>query len=341
MEIEPIQAQIADVKQELALLNQSKEAAQQEYNELSCLRSDLIMEIARQKEACTQATESRKNSEEKLEKLKQEKAQLEQSRGLAVARLELLQNEVDQLQNGTLPELEKLIAQEQQRKIDLTEQIDSLKTRSTELADQAEVLKQQLPELEEKMKLNQSVYDSLTANYTAGTKKLQQLERQIEELRDKNDEQALATYYKQLENTRQELERIQVECAQIRQENEKLVEEVKAGQAERSRLEALKQTHESGRDSTARQLQELRFAATRDYAREVQKISDRLELLRHVRDRLADSISQVRRTLGGNAVQGVGLEEQTKNLLRDLQQRVEEMRRALTECADAVKLEER
>lgn len=338
----PALHKLETVRRDVEALEKSKQEALQEYEGIVGRRNGLILDIARQKESNENQAESVKSAQSKLDSLKEEKHRLDGTLGSTLSQLETLQNEVEQLKNKKLPEMETLLQQEQLRRQDLDEKITGTQNRSTALKVEIADLQERLPKLEEDLKNDQVIYDALTANCIASSKELESMERQISELRSNNDREKLAIYRKQLEDNQQALEAVQAECAQIREENRQLLEQLEAGQNERARLLELKRKHESGGEATAKQLRELEFVATRDYARETAVIANRLELLEAVRSKLAASVGKLHRVLGNAPIdETVSLEEQLKTALRELKLRTDDLRSALIGCANSLKMEER
>lgn len=327
---------------DMETLEKSLQDARQEYEGMTERRNSLILDIARQKEANENQAESAKSAQSKLDGLKEEKHTLDVAIHGTLSQLEALQNEVEQLKHKKKPELEALLQQEQLRQQELTDRIADTQARSAALTVEIGRLEGQLPKLEEDLKNDQAIYDALTASCTASSKELESLERQINELRSNNDREKLAIYRKQLEENQQALEAVQAECERIRQEDQQLQAQLEAGQSERARLLELKRKHESGKEATVRQLRELEFAATKDYARETAAIANQLELLEAVRGKLAASVAKLRRVLGNAPVEEtVSLEDQLKTELRELKLRTDDLRYALLSCANSLKMEER
>lgn len=340
-QLAPVLQQITLLKQELAQSEESRLAVNKEHEQLANQRSELILNIAITKEANEAERENLKSAQEKLERLQNDKLDLEKQRNTIAQTLSALQEEVEQLTGQKIPEFEKLVEQETQRKEALLQQIAGSEETYTQLCADIQSLEAKLPELEVSLSREKEVYDSLTANYTASTTELKSLERQVSELRDKNDTEKLAIYRKQLEDNLRELENIRTDCQNIQLENVRLVKELEAGQNERFRLLELKQKHETGSEATAKQLRELEFAGTPEYISEVTAISQRLELLEMVRSKLAASISKIRKILGQVPFEGeVSLEDQLSDTLHELSARADDLRRSLLECADNLKMEE-
>lgn len=340
-QLAPVLQQITLLKQELAQSEENRLAVNKEHEQLANQRSELILNIAITKEANEAERENLKSAQEKLERLKNDKLDLEKQRNTIAQTLSALQEEVEQLTGQKIPEFEKLVDQETQRKETLLQQIASSEEAYTQLCADIQSLEAKLPELEVNLSREKEVYDSLTANYTASTTELKSLERQVSELRDKNDAEKLAIYRKQLEDNLRELENIRTDCQNIQLENVRLVKELEAGQNERFRLLELKQKHETGSEATAKQLRELEFAGTPEYINEVTAISQRLELLEMVRSKLAASVSKIRKILGQVPFEGeVSLEDQLSDTLHELSARADDLRRSLLECADNLKMEE-
>ncbi len=338
----PVLCKLEAVRRELEGLEADRQKTAQELEQLSNARNELIMEIARQKETNETTAENVKSTQGKLDGLRAEKQELDTKLSGAVYELEKLQNEVEQLKNKKYPELMEHIDQEQQRRQELNGRIAQGEEELTALRGQILQMEDQLPKLEEELKNNREVYDSFTASCAASTKELESLERQIAELRNNNDREKVAIYRKQLEDNRRELEAIQAECARIQQENQQKLEQLEQAQKERDRLLEMKRKHEAGNEAAAKQLRELEFVATADYALEVAAITQRLELLERVRGKLSASVNKLRQILGEAPIdESASLEDQLKNDLRDLRLRADDLRCALVECANSLKLEER
>lgn len=338
----PVLCKLEAAQQNIAQLEEGRQKSAQELEQLSNTRNELIMEIARQKEANETTAENIRSAQSKLDTLKHEKHGLDTKLSSTVCELEMLQNEVEQLKERKYPELQEHLAQERQRKEELCGKLTEGEEQLVALRAQVAEMEERLPKLEEELKNNREVYDSFTANCAASTKELESLERQIAELRNNNDREKVAIYRKQLEDNRRELEAVQAECAQIQQENEQMLEQLEQAQKERDRLLDMKRKHETGNEAAAKQLRELEFVSTRDYAQEVAAITRRLEMLERVRGKLSASVNKLRQILGEAPVdESVSLEEQLKNDLRDLRLRADDLRCALVECANSLKLEER
>ena len=247
-----------------------------------------------------------------------------------------------QLNQQQLPEARSLREKEQQRRDELTASTQLLQAKCGELREEIRKLEVLAPKLEEEVRSERVVYDALTASCTASSKELENLERQIGELRSNNDGEKLVIYRKQLEERQQELKEIQAECARIELENAQAQKALEAGQNERARLQELKRRHTSGIEVTEKQLRELAFAGTNAYLQAVETLESRMKLLEGVRGKLAQSIANMRKALGCAPIEeSVSLEEQVKLQLRELLLRTDDLRCALVACANSINMEER
>ena len=82
----------------------------------------------------------------------------------------------------------------------------------------------------------------MNKRYDSSSKELEDLERQIAELRTNSNEEKLEIYRKQLEQTQRQLEEIRLDCSRIEQENRDALEQLTAGQNKRAELEERKRS---------------------------------------------------------------------------------------------------
>ncbi len=334
--------ELETVQQELQALEAQRHTADDECCRMKEQRSQLVMDIARQKVENEALQEKLALSRQKREGLEAEKAALSTDLSDCLQMLETLQTDVELLTQKRLPEAKALCQQEQLRQTQLREQVEQAQSQNATLQEEIEKLNALLPSLEEEVKNNRVVYDALTASCAASSSELESLERQIAELRNNSDEQKLVIYRKQLEENQQELEKIQAECQHIKDENQQLGEKLEQMQNERARLQELKNRHEQGVLVSQKQLQELEAVATEKYMQEVLELDGRTKLLESVRSKLAASIADMHKILGHTPVEEpISLEERMKNDLRAMQQRIDDLRGALVACAQSLKMEER
>lgn len=332
---------LATIRQNVAVLQDTQKAVRTELSDAESVHDSLVVQISRQKAQNEALEEEIKQIQSRLNALTEEKTRLEKNRSGTLLNLNALQNDVEHLKNKKLPEAEELLQQELTRHNKLHEKIAAAQTQSEELQQKIAYLEEQLPILTEQVEHGQQSYDALTASYIASSKELKSLEQQIAELRNNNDQEKLAIYRKQLEDNRKKLEDIQAECVEIQEEDRQLKVRLEEEQKEVARLLELKRKHESGSDALTQRLRELEFVNTPAYLTETAGIADRLELLELVRSNLATTVGKLRRVLGGEPVaMAATLEEQLKAELQALRMRSSELRTALINCADSLKLEE-
>lgn len=334
--------ELESVQTELQQLQAQRNTAEDECDRIKEQRSQLVMDIARKKVETETLQEKLTQAQQKREGVENEKAALTAALSDCLQALETAQSEVELLTQRRLPEAQALCQQEQQRQAQLQQRVEQAQQTNASLQEEIEKLNALLPGLEEEVKNNRVVYDALTASCAASSGELESLERQIAELRNNTDEQKLVIYRKQLEENQQELENIQQECQHIKEENQQLGEKLEQMQNERARLQELKTRHEQGVVVSEKQLHELEAVATEKYMQEVLALEGRTKLLESVRSKLAASIADMHKILGRAPVdEPISLEEQMKNNLRALQQRIDDLRCALVECAQSLKMEER
>ena len=342
VELDTKQAERDLARNELQALEASMSTVDEERKTLQNQCNQLIMDIARTKLENESLNGKYQKSQDKLVQLQQEKQQLQDCQTECLRKLSLLQEETDRLKNQTLPEATELCNHEQQLRDELQQSVDLCNAQYNAHKAETEKLKERLPKLEEAVKNERVVYEALTANCAASSKELANLERQTAELRNNSDEEKLEIYRKQLEETKNHLEQVRQDCIQIEQDNVQKQKQLEEGQAERARLLELKRRHESGIEVTAKQLQELAAFGTPDFLCEVTALEERQKLLEQVRKKLAASIDNMRQFLGCVPIEEtVSLEDQMRAELRDLQQRMEDLRRTIVDCAKSINMEER
>lgn len=341
-ELNPAQVLLEVIRQDLEKLEQNKKELDTACDQAKAARNQLTLDIARQKEDNETLRGKLSISMKNLETMKQDKRKLDDTLSSCVDTLEKLQEEVSLLNNQRLPEVRRLQEQEQTRKEELVQSIAQAEAQRSAFKEGIAELEQRLPKLEEEVQNERKLYDALTASCTASSKELENLERQIAELRSNSNEEKLEIYRKQLQDNQRKLETIRLECSRMEAENAQLQEKLEAGLNERTRLQELKQRHESGLEVMEKKLRELEFAGSEKYVREVSALEERVRLLENARLKLGASISNMHRILGDAPVEAnASLEDRFLHDLRDLRQRIDDLQRALLACAKSLKLEER
>lgn len=330
------------LKKELEQLESERSAFDSECDQIKEQRGCIVMDIAHKKAESESLNEKLVLAQQKRDDLEKEKLCLAADLFYCTQELEVLQAEVDELTRKKIPEVKELQTQELQRKAELKQTLNETEANLTSLKAEITKLNSILPSLEEEVNNNRVVYDALTASCATSSNELENLERQIEELRNNTDEQKLLVYRKQLEEKQQELEKIQLDCKRTEQETAELDVKLEQLQEERARLRALKNRHEQGVTVTEKQLRELEFVANEKYMQEVAALEGRAKLLETVRNKLVDSIANMQKVLGQAPFQEpVSLEDQLKYYLRELRLRIDDLRSSIVECAHSLKMEER
>lgn len=330
------------LKKELEQLESERSAFDSECDQIKEQRGCIVMDIAHKKAESESLNEKLVLAQQKRDDLEKEKLCLAADLFYCTQELEVLQAEVDELTRKKIPEVKELQTQELQRKAELKQTLNETEANLTSLKAEITKLNSILPSLEEEVNNNRVVYDALTASCATSSNELENLERQIEELRNNTDEQKLLVYRKQLEEKQQELEKIQLDCKRTEQETAELDVKLEQMQEERARLRALKNRHEQGVMVTEKQLRELEFVANEKYVQEVAALEGRAKLLETVRNKLVDSIANMQKVLGQAPFQEpVSLEDQLKYYLRELRLRIDDLRSSIVECAHSLKMEER
>ncbi len=335
-------AELELLQKELAQLENDQDGYKQTCTRIKEQRNQLVMEVAYMKAETQSLQEKLELAQQKREGMEQEKSCLTANLTDCLTALEVLQTEVDQLTGTKIPEAQALQEQERQRSAQLQQALQLAEDQLVAMKAEIEAMNESLPKLEEEVKNNRVVYDALTASCAASSSELENLERQIAELRNNSDEQKLMIYRKQLEENQRELENMQLECEQIKEQTVQLGEKLELLQNERAKLRDLKSRHEQGVEVTEKQLRELEFVTDEQYVHEVIALNARAKLLETVRGKLVASIANMQKILGyAPPEETMVLEDQMKQVLRDLGQRTDDLRGALVECAKSLKMEER
>jgi len=322
-------------------LSEEKSAAETALGNFAGERDKLTLEIARLKQELEQTAEEAGKKNAQLQSLSIEKQTMLKELNTVSHALGCLQDEVEQLRVNRLPELQNLHEQEEKRRQELQTQVDGLSEQMDLLAADILAMEAQLPELEEKLSTYKASYDGLTARHTAKSKELEGLERRVQELRDKNEEEKLELYRKQLETNYQDLLEIQKKCKDLSEENERLRISLNYEREKYNGLVADKKSYETRQKEVSELLKQMSPFATDEYQEKIRSVSNRLKVLESVREKLEKAIAHMGKALGKEPFsEQILLDDQLKAQLRDLQNCTEDLYKKVRSCANSLKLEE-
>lgn len=339
--LEPVQTELENCQRKKSTLAQQLAAAQAEVGNHQAKIDELTVAIGRLRNEKDSETAKLAEAKSRYERAGAELQLKKEERDAAVHALTLLQSEVANLEENVLPERRKLLADEEKRKNELAERIDETSGKLQKLSEERDILEVKLPALEAKLKNNQDVYASLTAEYMASTNELKELEHQISQLSNQNDAQKVMIYKQQLQSNLDALQQTKAECERIRQENVLLCQKLEQAQAEKTRLSELREKHQSGNDAIARLMRELEPCKAQEYAREVELVCCRLELLQNVYGRMISSVQKMRQVLGcAPFAEELPLDDKLRDELRRLREYAEDQNNMLLKWANSLNMEE-
>ena len=336
--LNPIITERDALLQTQAQLQADKDSAEKQISELNENQQKLILEIGRKKEAYIRDNDEYKNQQAREKKLLADQEELTRSIRKATDDLALRQAEYDKLHNETLPEAEKLLADETQRRDTLQAAVKKTNTEIQNLTADITSLEKALPGLETELGEKQDRYKALRATYASRNQDILDIEQKIDALKKKNDKERLNAYRIQLQEEEQRLLKLGRECDDLEAQIRELDRKVSSKNEARQTLESLKRKKEEGLRSIEATLESLRPCSTPEYRRKAEAIEAQFSTLVNIRNNLANSISIARRAIIGYELTSeesyiLMLEEYLTNASvcsRDVYQQ-------LTNCAKALK----
>ncbi len=341
-ELEPAQAALESLQEDAARQRERKEALDAQCAQARKNLGQLVLDSGLRQEELEAIRGKLPGMRTVLYQRTQERDRLNGELTKALESMEALQQEVQRLETQDLPRMQHLHEQEQAHRDALTQTMADAETQRCTLARKSAELEAALPGLEEELNRQRNVYNRLTASFAAHSSELEQLRRQIQELRNNDSAEKLELYRSQLEDTRQTLEDLQ-------EQNRRLAQEIQALEAKRVQQEqeyeqrkALKARQDAADRDLQELLRQLKFTEDPQYLSQLRDMEEQAALLASIRNSLCTTMDGIRRVLGAECVEwDSSLEEQAAQQLHSLRLYLEQLRCALLSCAQSLKLEVR
>ena len=340
--LDPALQKLAEARKGMDSLTQQKANADAEYKKLQSDRMEMVTEIAKVKSSCETLSQEVNRKQIECETAKETLGKLNTDKDDAVLLLSQLQKSVSDLRDTDLPELKTRLSEEEARKTELETHMEQTRQKHNRLLAENQRLTASVAETDKNLKATQEIYDALTATDSTKTKELESLEQKLKELQDKSDEEKYTIYKRQLEEKIASLEKLRTDCDTIKAEEMQLLADIQQLQDKRSKLLERRQTCETGKKAAETLLQQLAGIDTEAYKREVSMVSHQLALLETVYGKLSTSFAMINKNLGMSPFEKeLPLNDQVKQNLNTLRACTDDLRCALTQCADSLKMEEK
>ena len=338
--------QAAQVQQDqLRQLNEQLERAKAERNQGTCRVAELTAELA---QAEHEVVEKKQQLEQQNRALAAEKAMKDQLTGQYNGRMDTLsalQKETQKLRDD-LKKSESFIAAAQTEKMALLndqknqqmkhqQRLATLEQNIQDLTRDNESLSQKVKEQEQERQQLDTAYQGLTAKQSANDAEIKNLEQRLQELQGKTDEEKNQRIKLQLKEAIETVER----CRQEGEEAEKQLEELNG---ERNRLQEARKKQDDALQGLKDRLEMLQPFNTLQYKERLSRLLYQNQVLENARKHLVDSINEICEARGrhGESAPEADPAGSLDELLKELQQAEEELRKQLLVCADSVQLNE-
>ncbi len=327
-------AELNQKKKELAVLEQQCTEAQKQFDELILTIAASKKELENLNKEVDEQEKKRNEWQQHVQDAEERRDRLKGEVRTQIEALSKLQTESDTLEKVDLPEKALLVKAEKDRKQELEKRLCQADKEEKSLQDQNKELEKKCADAEKNLRSTQEKFDALTADLNGKTEELQDLDKKIHELEDKDVENKYETYLRQKEEKLKTLREQEKQSGQMVAEIQDL--DLRLEKANRHHKELLdskekKTATENGlRDS----IRKLSAVVTPEYLREISLLTERLVQLENTRTDLFATQEQLMETLkickseGGNI-----LAEDAKHTLERFREFVENYRRKLVNCA--------
>lgn len=343
--LQAAQQAVQEQQNQLRQLNEQLERAKAERNQGTCRVAELTAELA---QAEHEVVEKKQQLEQQNRALAAEKATKDQLTGQYNGRMDTLsalQKETQKLRDD-LKKSESFIAAAQAKKTELlNEQKDQQAAHQQKLAEleqniqdltwNNENLSQKVKEQEKERQSLDTAYQGLTAKQSANDTEIKNLKQHLQELQGKTDEEKNQQIKQQLKEAIQTVQRCREESKAAQNQLDKLNEEY-------GLLEEAKKKQDDALRELKNRVEMLQPFNTLQYKERLDRLLYQNWVLENVRKHLVDSINEISKARGshGEIAPDVNPAGSLDELLKELQQAEEELRKQLLVCADSVQLNE-
>lgn len=347
--LEPIRQQIIGEQERLEQLEKEKQQEAAALETICQKRDAVINQIAEIREREKEENAERLKKEQQLMELtadqKKRRADitaLQEELDTLTEELSALQDLVFELDKQKIPTQKKRVEEESAQTAELETELQMLKDREEALQREREEIESKCHDASEKLKTFQDLYDTLTADYSSQNSELQNLEKKLNDMKDKTDVQKHALYKTQLEESIREVQQIQDECDTMEAELQSTRAQLEEKRSRYGNLKNQKDKAAKVEEEINRYLAELEPIVTQGFLAQLEEMEERLNQLSYVRNNLHKSLAMMGEILGEVPVPDDGVMLlQLHDIMQRMQSKIKQMRNDVAMCAKSVKLEER
>lgn len=269
-------------------------------------------------------------------------ATLQKNLDALTEQLSTLQDQVLDLDKQKIPAQKKRVETEAAQTAELKTQLQELEAQEKALEQEEKEIKLKRDDIAGKLETHQALYDALTADYGAKNSELQNLEKKLNDMKDKTDSQKHALYKTQLEDSIKEQQRIQDECSTMEAELQSTRAQLEEKRSRYNDLNKQKAQAAQVEVQINHYLNELEPVSSQEFQSQLKEMEERLNQLSSVRDKLHNSLVMMGEILGDVPAAGdTEILSQLKDTIQKMQSKTNQIRNDIVMCARSVKLEER
>ena len=343
--LQAAQQAVQEQQNQLRQLNEQLERAKAERNQGARRVAELNAELAQTEQEVRDKQQQLEQKERVLAAEKEAKDQLNGQYNGRMDTLSALQKEAQQLRDdlkkserfitATLAEKTALLNAQKDQQMEHQQKLATLEQNIQDLTRDNENLSQKVKEQERERQQLDTAYQGLTAKQSANDAEIKNLEQRLQELQGKTDEEKNQRIKLQLKEAIETVER----CRQEGEEAETQLEELNG---ERNRLQEARKKQDDALQGLKDMLEMLQPFNTLQYKERLSRLLYQNQVLENARKHLVNSINEICEARGshGESAPEADPAGSLDELLKELQQAEEELRKQLLVCADSVQLNE-
>lgn len=345
--LDPLLRDLEEARIEQAKHEEEKTQILEKLQQHKQQRDRLVLDIASLKQECEgieavvrDKDEERIRAEARCRLARDREQELQQKLDSLREELSSLQDQVSRLEKEELPQQQQFTAEEQERRDKLLSRRDEAKVKSDQLREETERLTLELRELEEDCRLSQRSYDALSADSAGKREELQVLGARIQELEGKTEVQRYEVLKRQQEDRIRELEQLCDACRKLEALIPEAEQQLASEQQKFRELTAKRDQMAKTKQEIAARLEQLKKFDAAEYDLKLSGCLRRLALLNEGRERLRGTLDLIREVTGAETLgaEGQDLLRQTGQGVKQLQDAVLSLQKALLNCADLAQL---
>lgn len=252
-----------------------------------------------------------------------------------------LNDKISQIEDLEIPKLDTQIQDGLFREQELQRQCAEKKSLISQTACSIETLKNELPEIGASLAAVSESHRLLTAEYTAKSEEIRQLEEQISELNKRNGRQKQLRYKDQLQEQLCELQNIEEDCKTLEQRIADCSSDLQDSKSRYTAFLTQEEDLKEKKDALDKLIHELRHVNTPDFRNQVEFYSGRVQMLTQIHNELLQNIQIINQALPSYMPQeknAVG--QQLTDTMRYMEEGLCGIQDALVKCADCIRQKE-